>query len=122
RFPTRRSSDLWVFTINPIVAGLDKFFYLLVDWEKYFPDYLMSIVPVSLPTFVMIIGVIEIIAGFIVLTKTEIGAYIVSAWLAVIALILVFSGGFFDVAIRDIIMSIAAFLLSWLPYLRKKQS
>lgn len=102
----------YTFVVLPIAAGLDKFFYLLVDWSQYFPDWLMSIVPFSLSTFVMIVGIIEIIAGLIVLTKTEIGAYIVCLWLALIALILIISGSYLDIAVRDIVMAIAAFVLA----------
>lgn len=102
----------YTFVVLPIAAGLDKFFYLLVDWGQYFPDWLMSIVPFSLSTFVMIVGIVEIIAGLIVLVKTELGAYIVCIWLALIALVLIISGHYLDVAVRDIVMAISAFVLA----------
>ncbi len=102
----------YTFGILPIAAGLDKFFYILTDWSKYFPDYLMEIVPFELSTFVIIVGIIEIIAGILVFTKTELGAYVVSIWLALIALILIISGMYWDVAVRDIVMAISAFVLA----------
>ena len=60
----------------------------------------------------MVVGSIEILAGILVLTKTQIGAYIVSSWLALVALSLIFSGNHLDVAVRDIVMAIAAFVLA----------
>lgn len=107
----------WTFTVLPIAAGLDKFFYLLVDWGEYFPDWLMSIAPFSLSTLVVIVGIIEIVAGLIVLTKTEIGAYIVCLWLALIALILITGGNYLDIAVRDIVMAIAAFVLARMTHI-----
>lgn len=102
----------WTFVVLPIAAGLDKFIYLLVDWGEYFPDWLMAIVPFSLSTFVVIVGIIEIIAGLIVLIKTEVGAYIVCLWLTLIALTLIISGSYLDVAVRDIVMAISSFVLA----------
>lgn|SRR5699024_333829 len=107
----------WTFVVLPIAAGLDKFIYLLVDWGKYFPDWLMAIVPLSLSTFVVIVGIIEIVAGLIVLVKTEVGAYIVSLWLALIALTLIISGSYLDVAVRDIVMAISAFVLARMTHI-----
>lgn len=102
----------YTFGILPIAAGLDKFFYILTDWSKYFPEYLIDIVPFELSTFVIIVGIIEIVAGIIVFVKTQLGAYIVSIWLALIALILILSGMHLDVAVRDIVMAISAFVLA----------
>jgi len=107
----------WTFVVLPIAAGLDKFIYLLVYWGKYFPDWLMAIVPLSLSTFVVIVGIIEIVAGLIVLVKTEVGAYIVSLWLALIALTLIISGSYLDVAVRDIVMAISAFVLARMTHI-----
>lgn len=93
----------------PIVAGLDKFTNLLTNWEQYLHPGLVSILPFSAATFMMIVGVIEIIAGLIVLTKPTIGAYIVMAWLALIALTLLASGQYLDVAVRDLVMAVGAY-------------
>lgn len=98
--------------IVPIVAGLDKFTDLLTHWEKYLHPSLVSMLPFSPHTFMMIVGVIEIIAGIIVLAKPAIGGYIVMAWLALIAITLLASGNFLDVAVRDLTMAIGAFSLA----------
>ncbi len=102
----------YTFGIVPIVAGADKFTNLLTDWEQYINPSIASILPFSGATFMMIVGVIEIIAGIIVLKKTEIGAYIVAAWLTVIALTLLLGFNYVDVAVRDLVMAIAAFSLA----------
>ncbi len=99
------------FGLVPIVAGLDKFTNLLTRWEDYLNPVILNIIPVSGQTFMKIVGIIEIIAGIIVLVKPSTGAYIVMAWLICIALNLITSGKFFDVAVRDLVMAIAAFSL-----------
>ncbi|MEO8473540.1 MAG: hypothetical protein ABI477_15180 [Chryseolinea sp.] len=96
----------------PIVAGLDKFTNILTDWSQYLSPHLVQVLPFSASTFMMIVGVIEIVAGILVLTRTEIGAYIVAAWLVCIALTLIASMKFLDVAVRDIVMAIGAFTLA----------
>ncbi|WP_017259704.1 hypothetical protein [Pedobacter arcticus] len=101
-----------VFVVVPIVAGLDKFTNLLTQWDKYINPTLLEMLPFSGHTFMMIVGVIEIIAGLIVIKKTEIGGYIVAAWLASIALTLIFSLNFLDVAVRDLVMAISAFSMA----------
>jgi len=98
----------------PIVAGLDKFTNLLTDWEKYLNPTLAQMLPFSPHTFMLIVGVIEIIAGLIVLSRPAIGAYIVMAWLALIALSLLATKGYLDVAVRDLVMAIGAYSLAQL--------
>jgi hypothetical protein len=93
----------------PIVAGLDKFTNLLTNWEQYLNPAITNVLPFSLHTFMMIVGVIEIVAGLILLSKPAIGGYIVMAWLALIALSLLASKDHLDVAVRDVVMSIGAF-------------
>ena len=100
------------FGIVPIVAGLDKFTNLLAHWENYIHPGIASIIPFAPHTFMMIVGVIEIIAGIIVLAKPAIGGYIVAAWLILIALTLLASGNYLDVAVRDLVMAIGAFSLA----------
>lgn len=102
----------FTFVIVPIVAGADKFTNLLTDWENYLNPTIASIIPFSAHTFMMIVGVIEIIAGLIVLKKTQIGGYIVAAWLALIALALLASLSYIDVAVRDLVMAISAFAMA----------
>src|SRR6185437_3784850 len=98
------------FGIVPIVAGLDKFTNILTFW----PDYLSfkSMIPMEALSFMKIVGVIEIIAGIIVLVKPLIGAYIVMAWLLAIAVLLIAGGHFFDVAVRDVVMAVGAYTLA----------
>lgn len=102
----------YTFGLVPIVAGLDKFANLLTDWTHYISNGMADLLPFSPSTFMMVVGVIEIIAGILVLTKTKLGAYIVSLWLLLIALSLIFGGHYYDVAVRDIVMAIAAFSLA----------
>ncbi len=102
----------YTFGIVPIVAGFDKFTNLLTHWEQYINPTIGNMLPFSASTFMMIVGVIEIIAGTIVLKKAEIGGYIVAAWLTVIALTLLIGFNFVDVAVRDLVMAIAAFSMA----------
>jgi len=102
----------YTFGLVPIVAGLDKFTNILTDWSQYISEGVAGMLPFEPSTFMMIVGVIEIVAGILVLTKTKIGAYVVSAWLTAIALTLIFSWSYVDVAVRDLVMAIAAFCLA----------
>ena len=102
----------YTFGLVPIVAGLDKFTNILTNWSQYISEGFAGMLPFDAATFMMIVGVIEIVAGILVLTKTKIGAYIVSAWLVTIALTLIFSWSYVDVAVRDLVMAIAAFSLA----------
>ena len=104
----------------PIVAGLDKFTNLLTDWAQYLSPVAMQAIPVSATTFMYVVGVIEIIAGLLVLTPRlmRIGAYVVSAWLLAIAVNLVLAR-FYDIAVRDVVMAIGAFALAKLSESRQ---
>lgn len=102
----------YTFGLVPIAAGADKFINILTDWSQYLSPLLTGALPFAPETFMMIVGVIEIVAGIIVLTKTEMGAYIVAAWLLLIALSLIFTGHFIDVGVRDLVMAIAALVLA----------
>lgn len=102
----------------PIVAGLDKFTNLLTDWTQYLSPMMKGLLPVAPHTFMMIVGVIEIAAGALVLSKfSRIGAYVVAAWLVSIALNLLMTGHY-DVAVRDVVMAIGAFSLAKLEEAR----
>ncbi|AIM38046.1 tRNA (5-methylaminomethyl-2-thiouridylate)-methyltransferase [Sphingobacterium sp. ML3W] len=98
--------------IVPIVAGFDKFTNILTNWEQYLNPVLVQILPFSAHTFMMVVGVIEIIAGILVLRRPAIGGYAVAAWLTAIALSLLASFSFVDVAVRDLVMAISAFSLA----------
>lgn len=95
----------------PIIAGLDKFTDLLTHWENYLNPAIASKLPFSEHSFMLIVGVIEIIAGLIVLIRPVVGAFIVSAWLLLIACTLIAGNMYLDVAVRDIVMCIGAFSL-----------
>ena len=100
------------FGLTATLAGLDKFFNILADWGGYVSPLAAQMLPFSVGTFMAIVGIIEIAAGATVLfVSPRIGAYVVSAWLLLIAANLVL-GGFFDIAVRDIVMAIGAFTLA----------
>jgi len=105
------------FGIVPIVAGLDKFTNLLTQWDHYISPGIAGMLPFSPHTFMMIVGVIEIVAGIVVLAKPAIGGFIVAAWLTLIALTLLSGGNYFDVAVRDLVMAIGAFSFAQLAKL-----
>ncbi|MGN5953398.1 hypothetical protein ACP6L2_02165 [Sphingobacterium lactis] len=109
----------YVFVIVPIVAGADKFTNLLCNWEQYLNPTMGDILPFSGAVFMKIVGVIEIVAGLIVLKKPIIGGYIVSAWLALIAISLLASLNYLDVAVRDLVMSISALSMAKLSKILK---
>jgi hypothetical protein len=95
------------------LAGLDKFFNVLADWPGYLSRLLASHLPVSASTFMEVVGVIEMAVGLAILTRwTELGAYVAMVWLVLIAVNLVTTGHFFDVAVRDVVMAIAAYALA----------
>jgi hypothetical protein len=101
-----------VFTIAPIVFGLDKFFNVLTDWPHYLAPFVNSVAPGSAENAMMIVGVIEIIAGLVVALRPQIGGYVVAAWLAGIILNLLLIPGFYDVALRDFGLFVAALALA----------
>lgn len=107
------------YAVVPIVAGLDKFTNILTNWSQYLNQDLVRLLPFEASTFMIIIGIVEIAAGVIVLAKTELGAYVVSAWLACIALSLIVSLSYLDVAVRDLVMAVGAFCLAQLTRLRE---
>jgi uncharacterized membrane protein YphA (DoxX/SURF4 family) len=101
------------FGLVPLLAGLDKFLNLLVHWPKYVAPALASALPISPQHFMYVVGVIEIVAGLAVLLSpwTKVFAYVVAAWLAGIALSLI-AGGFYDIAVRDLVMAATAVSLA----------
>lgn len=97
----------FVFIVAPIVAGLDKFFDLLVDWDQYLPPIWGSLGS----TLMLGAGVIEIIAGIGVIWKPKLFANIVGLWLLWIILNLLVLGDYYDIALRDLGLSLSAFAL-----------
>jgi len=100
------------FGIVPIVAGLDKFTNILTNWEQYLNPLVLRILPLSAVTFMHLVGVVEIIAGALVLAKPRVGAFVVMAWLIAIALQLLVGWMFVDVAVGDLVLSISALTLA----------
>ncbi len=112
-----------LFGAVPIVAGLDKYFNLLTNWEEYLNPLLPSISHLAPAAIMHVVGVVEIAAGVIVLSHwVRPGAYIVMAWLICIALNLLLMGKFLDVAVRDLGLAVAAFSLAQLSAMRVEDS
>jgi hypothetical protein len=95
----------------PIVAGADKFVHLLTDWNQYLAPAVGEMLPLSTGAFMSIVGLVEIAAGVLVLVKPKVGSLIVAFWLLAIALNLIVSGQYYDIAVRDAVMAIGAFSL-----------
>jgi uncharacterized membrane protein YphA (DoxX/SURF4 family) len=102
------------FTVAPIVAGLDKFFNFLVDWTQYLTPLVPAWTGIDPAIFLMVIGVVEIIAGIMVAVKPKWGAWIVAAWLWGIIINLLLVPGYYDIALRDLGLSFGALALAQL--------
>src|SRR5262245_23636175 len=101
-----------VFGVVPFLAGLDKFFNLLVDWPRYLSPTAQAILPMSGQSFMYLAGVVEMVVGIAILTRwTAIASYVAAVWLVAIAGNLVLTGTFFDVAVRDLVMAASAYAL-----------
>jgi len=102
------------------LAGLDKFFNLLTNWSMYLSPLAVRMIPVSAITFLRAVGVVEMVVGLAILTKaTKVGAYVAAVWLLAIAVNLLTTGMFFDIAVRDVEMAIAAYTLASLTTVRE---
>ena len=100
------------FTVAPIVAGLDKFLHLLVNWDQYLPSFLNRMVGGHGHELMLVVGVIEIVAGIGVAVKPKIFAYVVTAWLVLIIANLLMIPGYYDVALRDLGLALGALALA----------
>ncbi|HET6626681.1 MAG TPA: hypothetical protein VFG63_09845 [Nocardioidaceae bacterium] len=101
-----------VFTVAPILFGLDKFAGILTDWDKYLAPWINDIVPGSAHQAMLLVGVIEIVAGILVAVRPQIGGYVVALWLAGIIVDLLTLGDYYDVALRDFGLFVAALALA----------
>jgi uncharacterized membrane protein YphA (DoxX/SURF4 family) len=124
-FDARLNAAWWALRVGlgvgPIIAGIDKYFNKLADWEMYLSPLATHVLPVKDTTFMHVVGVVEIVAGIIVLSRwTRVGSYIVGAWLIAIAINLVTTGMFYDLAVRDIEIAVGAFALSLLTAVREE--
>jgi len=97
----------------PLVAGLDKFFNLLTDWGMYLSPVAARVVPLPAPIFMKAVGVVEMAVGLAILAGwTRWGGYVAMAWLLAIAINLLTTGGFYDLAVRDVEIAIAAYTMA----------
>ena len=100
------------FTVAPIVFGLDKFFGLLVDWDIYLAGQFADILPGTVHQSMYAVGVVEVVAGIVVALKPRYGAYLVAAWLLGIITNLLLLQDFYDIALRDFGLLLAALTLA----------
>jgi hypothetical protein len=100
------------FTVAPIAAGADKFLGLLVDWDKYLAPWIAGLSPIGGHDLMLMVGVVEIVAGLIVWFRPRFGGYLVAAWLGGIILNLLTLPGYFDVALRDFGLALGALALA----------
>lgn len=109
------------FGLTAFLAGLDKFIGLLTNWEQYASPLVLRVLPLSASALMRTAGVIEMIAGIAILAGlTRLGGYVVAGWLTLIALTLVTTGQFFDVAVRDLVMAAGAFTLAKVSEVRER--
>lgn len=101
----------FAFTVAPIVAGLDKFAHILVNWDQYLPQFVNRMLGGHGHEFMYAVGVIEIVAGIGVFLYPKVFAYVVLAWLVVIILNLLMIPGYYDVALRDLGLALGALAL-----------
>jgi uncharacterized membrane protein YphA (DoxX/SURF4 family) len=100
-----------IFAVAPILFGLDKFFDVTVEWERYLAPWIDDVVPGSSATAMHLVGVVEILAGVVVALKPRYGAYLVAAWLGGIIVNLLTYSGYYDIALRDFGLLVGALAL-----------
>lgn len=113
----RLTTPWWALRIalgaTAFLAGLDKFFNLLANWPDYLSPLAANLLPMTASSFMHVIGVIEMIVGATILAGyTQLGGYVAAIWLVGIAVNLVTTGRYFDVAVRDLAMAVASFTLA----------
>jgi hypothetical protein len=99
------------FTAAPILAGIDKFFHLLCNWDQYLAPWIARLSPIGGHRLMLAAGVIEAAAGLLVALRPRVGAPVVGAWLCLIIVNLLTMGSYFDVALRDLGLALGAFAL-----------
>ena len=100
------------FTAAPLIAGADKFFGLLTDWTKYLAPVFPNLLGITATSFMHAVGIIEILAGLVVVSKPSIGGYVVAAWLVGIIVNLLLLHNYFDIALRDFGLLLGALALA----------
>jgi hypothetical protein len=101
----------WGFVAAPVIAGGDKFLHLLTNWDHYLAPSLARTSPFSVHGTMLVVGVVEVVAGLVVALRPRVGAYVVAAWLAGIIVDLLLLGAYFDVALRDFGLLLGALAL-----------
>ena len=102
------------FIVAPLLAGADKFVHLLVNWDQYLAPRIARLLPVTGHTFMLIVGAIEIVAAILVAVRPRVGGYVVAVWLWGIIVNLLLIPGYYDIALRDLGLSLGALALAWL--------
>ena len=112
--PARQAFEIlhWGFVAAPVLAGVDKFAHLLTNWDAYLAPPIASMLGGSAHGFMLVVGVVEVIAGLLVALRPRIGAYVVAAWLGGIIVNLLIGGHFLDVALRDFGLCLGALALA----------
>ena len=126
RSDSRLNHAWWTLRVGlglaPLLAGLDKYFNLLTNWDMYLNPHLPQMLHLAPSTFMHAVGVVEIVAGLLMFTRfTRYAAYIVMGWLLAIAASLIAQGLFLDIAVRDIELSLGAFVLAKLSEVRESE-
>lgn len=107
----------FTYGIVAIAAGFDKFTHVLTQWTQYLNPTIANLLPFSPTVFMYVVGVIEIIAGALVLARPRVGGWVVAAWLTAIALQLLVGWMYVDIAVRDLAMAVGAMTLARLSML-----
>ena len=114
---------LWaLFSVAPILFGLDKFTQWMTNWDGYLAPWINDLVPGTAHQAMMAVGVIEIVAGLVVALVPRFGAYVVAAWLAGIVVNLVSQGEYWDIALRDLGLLVGALALARLATIHRDES
>jgi hypothetical protein len=100
------------FVAAPLLAGLDKYFHVLTNWDMYLAPAVANLSPIGGHALMSVVGVVEVAAGILVALKPRIGAYVVAAWLVGIIINLLLIPGYFDVALRDFGLALGALALA----------
>jgi hypothetical protein len=99
------------FTVAPLVAGIDKFFHLLCNWDQYLAPWIAGLSPIGGHNLMLAVGLVEVLAGVAVAVRPRLGAPVVAAWLSLIIVNLLTMGAYFDVALRDLGLALGALAL-----------
>ncbi len=110
----------YTYGLVAIIAGVDKFFNLITVWAQYVNPFFVEILPLQMGALISLVGVIEIAAGVLVLSKyTRIGAYVVMGWFLFIVAQLLLGVGFYDIAVRDFVIAVGAYALAQLTEVKE---